>query len=140
MRVLFVCEGNINRSQMAEAFLRRLRPDVEIETAGTLVPPWREGKPLSSIPGGSIETMKDIGYDIGAQVMNHLTKEMVERADRLVLVGPTLGALPPPYFRNDSRLEEWGVPDPGYGAISHEGARDLIREKVDAFAKTLPLP
>jgi protein-tyrosine-phosphatase len=34
MRVLFVCHGNAYRSPLAEALLKKLRPDLEVDSAG----------------------------------------------------------------------------------------------------------
>jgi protein-tyrosine-phosphatase len=34
MRVLFVCSGNAHRSPLAEALLKKLRPDLEVESTG----------------------------------------------------------------------------------------------------------
>jgi len=36
MRVLFICSGNAHRSPLAEALLKKLRPDLEVESAGIL--------------------------------------------------------------------------------------------------------
>ena len=34
MRVLFVCSGNAHRSPLAEALLKKLRPNLEVDSAG----------------------------------------------------------------------------------------------------------
>jgi protein-tyrosine phosphatase len=34
MRVLFVCSGNAHRSPLAEALLKKVRPDLEVDSAG----------------------------------------------------------------------------------------------------------
>ena len=35
MKVLFVCTGNACRSPLADAFLKKFRPDIEVDSAGT---------------------------------------------------------------------------------------------------------
>jgi protein-tyrosine phosphatase len=37
MRILFVCSGNAHRSPLAEALLKKLRPDLNVESAGLRV-------------------------------------------------------------------------------------------------------
>ena len=35
MKVLFVCTGNACRSPLADAFLKKFRPDIDVDSAGT---------------------------------------------------------------------------------------------------------
>ena len=37
MKVLFVCSGNAYRSPLAEALLKKMRPDLQLDSAGTNV-------------------------------------------------------------------------------------------------------
>ena len=56
-RVLFVCIENSNRSQMAEAFARRLgQGKVEAYSAGS--------RPSGRVNPRAIEFMREIGYDL----------------------------------------------------------------------------
>lgn len=137
MKVLFVCEGNVNRSQMAAAFLHERAPEIEVRTAGTLTPPQHEEKAVAVVTPNSVAAMKEKGIDISEARMHRLTKEMVDEADLVILVGPTLGGPLPDFLVKRDGLREWGVPDPGYGVIPFEEARDLIEAKVEALAGEL---
>lgn len=37
MKILFVCSGNSHRSPLAEALLKKMRPDLDVDSAGTHV-------------------------------------------------------------------------------------------------------
>lgn len=37
MRILFVCSGNAHRSPLAEALLKKMRPDLQVDSAGLRV-------------------------------------------------------------------------------------------------------
>jgi protein-tyrosine-phosphatase/predicted ATP-grasp superfamily ATP-dependent carboligase len=79
--VLFVCHGNINRSAVAEALLRDLCRDanVEIASAGLL---QREGNTPGPV---SVEVAGELGVDLTAHRSSPLTADRLRRFD-LVLV------------------------------------------------------
>jgi arsenate reductase len=60
MRVLFLCTGNSCRSQMAEAFLRKIDGDrFEALSAGA--------QPAGSVHPLAIQVMAEVGLDISGQ-------------------------------------------------------------------------
>jgi protein-tyrosine-phosphatase len=145
MKILFICEGNVIRSQMAEAFFRDFRVGGSIDyrpppPPGTHVPPSREHarRPQEEFPE-VVSAMREAGIDMSSATSNRLMPTMLEKAERVILVGPITAGIPP-FLRDWPKLEEWGVPDPGYGDIDVREARDMIREKVEALVKELQSP
>ncbi len=132
MKILFVCEGNINRSQMAAAMFRALVPDATVATAGVYA--GNAGKVLSDVSSEQIEAMKEIGFDISGYPITQLTPEMLDAYDSVVLMGPVPGGPIPAYLLDSPKLIMWAVPDPGYGQISVRGARDMIVTLVNELA------
>lgn len=136
MKILFVCEGNVNRSQMAETMLKKLMPGVKVFSAGTIVTPERQGKSVSEISIKGSNAMNEIGYDMSANIIERLTPDMVEESDRIIVMGPTSSPLPE-YLENSSKLKKWDVPDPGRGDIVHADARDMILVRVKQLVEEL---
>ena len=125
-RVLFVCVENSNRSQMAEAFTRRIGGDhVEALSAGS--------KPSGKINPKAIRFMRELGYDLASHSSTSLD-DVHGAFDAVVTMGcgdscPWVPAM---------RREDWALPDPrdmdddGYRAV-----RDEIAHRVKALLETL---
>jgi arsenate reductase len=62
--ILILCTGNSARSQMAEGILRHLRPDWQVESAGS--------KPTGQVRPEAIEAMREAGIDISGHHSKHL--------------------------------------------------------------------
>lgn len=127
MKVLFVCKSNVGRSQMAEAFFLSLAPEHEATSAGTHVS--AEGVPISETADKVVKTMSSAGIDVSHNMSNQLTPEMVETADKVVVLNAPEEL--PDYLRNSPKLEIWDVSNAaGEGDAFYDHVRDLIREKI----------
>ena len=79
-RVVFVCQKNGGKSQMAAALMRDLAGDaIDVLSAGT--------KPGASLNAQSVESLEQLGIDVGGEYPKALTREMVESADVVVVLG-----------------------------------------------------
>lgn len=82
--ILFVCTGNLCRSPMAAALFqehaKRAGGSFRVESAGT----WGvDGEPASVL---SAEVMAERGVSLDAHVARTVTREMLERADLVIVM------------------------------------------------------
>jgi arsenate reductase len=120
--VLFVCNHNAGRSQMAQAFLERYGPDdVRAESAGT--------EPSREIWPPVVEVMREVGVDLERRKPEKLTLEMQLHADWAITMGCGDAC---PYVA--STVEAWDIPDPAGRPIEQVRA---IREGIEARIKEL---
>jgi len=117
--VLFVCNHNAGRSQMAQAFFERHSPaDVRAESAGTT--------PGAGVWPEVVKAMSEAGFDLSGRRPKKLTLEMQLHADWAVTMGCGDAC---PYV--PTTVEDWDLPDPA-GRPLHEvrAIRDEIERRV----------
>jgi arsenate reductase len=120
--VLFVCNHNAGRSQMAQAFFERLAaPGMRAESAGT--------RPAAHLWPEVVEVMAEIGIDLSERRPKELTREMQERADLAVTMGCGDAC---PFV--PTTVEDWDLPDPAGKPIDEVRA---VRETIQARVQTL---
>ncbi|HZO05853.1 MAG TPA: arsenate reductase ArsC [Solirubrobacterales bacterium] len=120
--VLFVCNHNAGRSQMAQAFFERDAPaDMRAESAGS--------EPAARLWPGVVEAMAEVGIDIAGRKPRKLLREMQLHADWAVTMGCGDAC---PYV--PTTVESWDVPDPA--GLPPEGVR-RIRDEVEARVQDL---
>ena len=128
--VLFVCNHNAGRSQMAQAFFERHAPgDIRAESAGST--PAREVWPTV------VEAMAEVGLDLSGRKPKRLLREMQLHADWAVTMGCGDAC---PYV--PTTVEVWDIPDPADRPLEEvrvirdtieAQVRELVEQRLDAI-------
>ena len=126
-KILFVCVENAGRSQMAEGFLRKYAPHLDVSSAGT--------KPKSQLIPNVVDAMKEIGIDITDQKPKEITKEMISQS-----ITVNMGCMDkescPALFVDD--VIDWNISDPKDKDIEQiRKIRDEIKNQVLDLIKQL---
>lgn len=124
-KVVFVCVHNSGRSQMAEAFAKRLgEGKILAESAGT--------QPADALNPTAVQAMQEIGYDMSAHYPKLMTPETVNSADKIITMGCGVDAGTCPAVFVPS--EDWGLEDPkGQPIEKVREIRDEIKRRVEAL-------
>jgi arsenate reductase (thioredoxin) len=117
--VLFVCNHNAGRSQMAQAFFERHAPrDIRAESAGD--------SPAAALWPEVVEAMQEVGIDLSRRRPRMIDLEMQLHADWAVTLACGAAC---PYV--PSKVEDWDVPDPkGRPLQEVREIRDEIERRV----------
>jgi arsenate reductase len=123
--VLFVCNHNAGRSQMAQAFFERDAPeDIRAESAGE--------EPADAIWPNVIEAMHEVGIDISARRPQKLDLEMQLHADWAITLHCKASC---PFV--PSQVEDWEIDDPAGEPLERvREIRDEIERRVQEFVDT----
>ena len=117
--VLFVCNHNAGRSQMAQAFFERDAPDdLRAQSAGS--------SPARGVWPEVVEVMREVGIDLSERKPRKLLREMQLHADWAVTMGCDDAC---PYV--PTTVQAWTIPDPAGRPLDevrghprqHRGAR-----------------
>lgn len=134
IRVLFVCDGNAGRAQLAAGLLRA-RGGARFAVHSTAIEPGPQ-EPLA------VAVMQEIGIDIGEPPGKSLNDYEDLQFDYVV----TLYADEPPTcldFSRDGHALYWRCPDPSEVAeterlAAFRQARDTLKAQVEAWCAALP--
>jgi len=125
--VLFVCEGNRFRSQIAEAFFNAWAPPGwTAVSAGT--------NPKASLHPKVVELMDEMGINLSRAKPKAIDLEVARSAARAVAMC-SLASCPPEV---GARAEHWGVVNPAdVPESSYPAVRDEIAERVKALIREI---
>jgi arsenate reductase (thioredoxin) len=130
--VLFVCQRNSARSQMAEAWARKLLPTgVRVWSAGS--------QPAPVIHPMAVRVMREVGVDLSGQRPKHVTDVPIGDVDTVItLCADGISESLPVALRR----EAWALPDPAAVTGSDfertsefRRIRDELRSRVETLLK-----
>ena len=133
-KVLFICTGNVARSQMAEGFLRHYAGDRFEVFSGGLNP--------SYVRPGVIQVMREVGIDISHHRSKSIEEFRDQEMDYVITVCDHAAQRCPEFALARERIH-WSVEDP-VAPIGDEEAqlavfrrvRDDLRRRLNDFVAT----
>jgi protein-tyrosine-phosphatase len=131
MKVLFVCTGNIGRSQIAEAVFKKYSKH-PVFSAGTKVHEY-EGQKLKDYPATNvIYSLKEEGFDISENRRNQVTPEMIKSFDKIILMAEPENT--PDFLKNNKKVIYWEIKDlKGASLKEHKKGLLQIKELIKDF-------
>ena len=131
MNILFLCRGNVGRSQMAEwLFKKEFGEKYKVTSAGTkLSGPEEPIGNLTPAINEVIDVMKEEGIDVSNSIRKQVTEDMVNSADKVVAILEDEEL--PDYLINSPKLVRWHVIDPkGKDLDETRRIKDEIKELI----------
>ena len=134
MNVLFVCLGNIGRSQMAESMFNELARGRHISKSAGLDVGAGEGQLLKDSPYANavLAVMGETGIDMSNKVRRQIDSDMVTDADKVIVMTAQTNA--PNYVEAHPDVSFWDVEDPYQKSM--EDTREL-RDKIKGLVEDL---
>ncbi|MBI4895619.1 MAG: low molecular weight phosphatase family protein [Candidatus Aenigmarchaeota archaeon] len=129
MKILFICRGNVGRSQMAEAFYNHYTKSINAFSAGVTK------KALELYPKMDhtiCKIMKEKDIDVSRQRVKLLTRKMVAEADEIFAMCQISHL--PNYLSKSKKVKYWKIKDPVKMNLADTRK---IRNKIDRRIKSL---
>ena len=135
LRILFLCTGNSCRSQMAEAWTRKLHPQqFEAHSAGTHPDP---------LDPRTVRVMAEVGIDIANHRSKHLDEVIGMNFDCVITVCDNAREICP-VFPGNTRRTHVGFDDPARLASGLSGEEEAfalyrrVRDQIRDYVAKLP--
>ena len=129
MKILFVCRGNIGRSQIAEEFFRKYSKH-HVSSAGTKAD--KNGKKVKDIPlaKDTIQAAKENDISIAEKDIKQLTEKMVKDADKIIVMAEKETF--PKFLLNGKKVIIWKVDNPKH--MSKDENKRIVKQ-IDTLVK-----
>ena len=134
MKVLFVCVGNISRSQIAETFFGSSSRH-ESESAGTGVGK-NDGQALIEAAVRVIDVMRAEGLDVSRNIRRQLTPAMLDGADKVIAM--VQEERRPDYLTENHKVVFWDIEDPlGRPYEFLVEVKGQVKQRVDELVRAI---
>ncbi|MEN9649760.1 MAG: hypothetical protein RL094_727 [Candidatus Parcubacteria bacterium] len=135
MNIVFVCKGNVGRSQIAEAlFIKKFGTAHHVSSAGTKIsgPEQPLGELMPAV-NEVLSVMNEEGIDVSQAIRHQLTEQMVNDADKVIVILEENEEVPD-YLVHSPNIERWSVADPkGKDIDATRIIKDQIKQRIDAM-------
>jgi len=128
MKILFACKGNIARSQIAEALLKKYY-NLDSISAGTKLSSPELGEMIKNIPltENLFIVMKEEGINLSNKKRKEITKEMIKDVDKIIVMAEEETI--PEFLKNNEKVIYWKVEDSKGKSL--ENWRELVKQLKD---------
>lgn len=140
MKILFVCQANVGRSQMAQLIFNKLADgkhaasSAGVKVVDKLTLKNREGQLIKDVPASqyALKVLNEIDIDASKKTRHQVTQEDAEAADMVVvMIDPKIT---PEFLTQHNNVVFWKVEDPFEQSL--EFTRQ-IRDQIQKLVKEL---
>ncbi len=132
MEVLFVCDHNEGRSQIAEAFFKRFSKKNICASAG--INAHSAGMKLKDSNPRVVVFMKELDFDLSSCIIKQLDKEAIAKADLIIVMSDNML---PDFLSNSKKVRIWDVKDFASDLEAYRVLRDKIKHNVELLVKEI---
>lgn len=126
--VLFICQKNGGKSQMAAALARlRAGDSIAVYSAGT--------KPGQQLNEESRSSIAAAGGSFAGEYPKPIDPEFLASVDRVIIIGQEAEVSPPPHM--NGTLERWVIDEPSLRGIAGAERMKLIRDELEQKVQVL---
>lgn len=130
MNILFICNGNVARSQEAEVLFNANSKNNQAKSAGVNV---KIGKPLDPLVHA---VMGEEGFSIDDNFRKLVDEKIVQNADLVVSFKPKDEL--PEFVQAHGNIRYWDIPDPQHQSIEfHRKVRDAVKSEVNKLIEEI---
>lgn len=126
MKTLFICHGNVGRSQIAEGYYNHFKNSDDATSAG--VDPTTPIK-WPVIDSKILLVMKEEGIDLSKKKVKFITEQMVDRAERIFILCKKKDC--PVFLLKHKNITFWRIKDPFSASIEEcRKIRNIIKKRI----------